>query len=418
MLIFFRAGVLLCSFMAQKMDERNRQMKESVSIHHTGLPPSLLRMFESRPAPPYVEPRRRKKPLLPYTGVAEYVQYFSEGNAESQDVNNLDEDAKGRGKHGERLFVNPEFGLQCSIDGLTRLERMVAAKREKGKKNEAVNEENAEAWDPAKDPNVEGDPMKTLFIANLSFDVSERKLRKEFEEYGPINRIRLVHDKFSGKPKGYAFVEFEHTSDMKEAYKMANGQRIEGRRCLVDIERGRTVPDWKPKKLGGGKGGSSRNTMLPKDPQRQRLLKIVYDALDIEPLPYTAAAPVRDTGREMRDSRDSRYRERSHYRDEYQPSRRDRSYRDRYDRDSYRGHRSRSRDRSRDRSRRRSHSHERYDRNPYSGRKRERSFQGNDTYAEIPPPESLGGPPAPDLDEPEEGEVGYVPDSKRTREEQ
>ena len=45
---------------------------------------------------------------------------------------------------------------------------------------------------------LQGDPFKTLFVGRLSFDVTERKLRREFEEYGPIKSIRLVHDKNSG----------------------------------------------------------------------------------------------------------------------------------------------------------------------------------------------------------------------------
>lgn len=44
----------------------------------------------------------------------------------------------------------------------------------------------------------QGDPFKTLFVSRLSYDVTERKLKREFEEYGPIKRIRLVHDKNSG----------------------------------------------------------------------------------------------------------------------------------------------------------------------------------------------------------------------------
>ena len=45
---------------------------------------------------------------------------------------------------------------------------------------------------------AQGDPFKTLFVARISYDVTEKKLRKEFEEYGPIKRIRLVHDKNTG----------------------------------------------------------------------------------------------------------------------------------------------------------------------------------------------------------------------------
>ena len=45
---------------------------------------------------------------------------------------------------------------------------------------------------------MQGDAFKTLFVSRISFDVTEKKLRKEFEEYGPIKRIRLVHDKNTG----------------------------------------------------------------------------------------------------------------------------------------------------------------------------------------------------------------------------
>ena len=46
---------------------------------------------------------------------------------------------------------------------------------------------------------VQADPFKTLFVARLSFDVTERKLAREFEEFGPLKNIRLVHDKNSGE---------------------------------------------------------------------------------------------------------------------------------------------------------------------------------------------------------------------------
>ncbi len=48
----------------------------------------------------------------------------------------------------------------------------------------------------------------------------------------------------AGKSRGYAFIEYEDKKDMKEAYKTADGRKIEGRRVLVDVERGRTVESW------------------------------------------------------------------------------------------------------------------------------------------------------------------------------
>jgi U1 small nuclear ribonucleoprotein len=69
----------------------------------------------------------------------------------------------------------------------------------------------------------------------------------------------MVEDKNTGKPRGYAFIEFEHERDMKTAYKHADGRKIDGRRILVDVERGRTVKDWRPRKIGGGLGSSRKN---------------------------------------------------------------------------------------------------------------------------------------------------------------
>jgi U1 small nuclear ribonucleoprotein 70kDa len=78
----------------------------------------------------------------------------------------------------------------------------------------------------------------TLFVGRLSYDTSEKKLRREFEQYGAIKSVKMVLDN-DGKPRGYAFVEFETEKDMTLAYKQADGKKVDGRRILVDVERGR-----------------------------------------------------------------------------------------------------------------------------------------------------------------------------------
>jgi len=94
----------------------------------------------------------------------------------------------------------------------------------------------------------------TLFIGRLAYEVTERKLLREMEAFGPIKDLKIVTHE--GKSRGYAFVEYEHEEDMKRAYRAADGMRIEGREILVDVERGHTVPDWLPRRLGGGLGGT------------------------------------------------------------------------------------------------------------------------------------------------------------------
>ncbi|CAJ1965722.1 unnamed protein product [Cylindrotheca closterium] len=95
----------------------------------------------------------------------------------------------------------------------------------------------------------------TLFIGRLAFEVTERKLLREMETFGPVKDLKLVRDK-AGKSKGYGFVEYENEDDMKRAYRGADGMKIEGRYIVVDVERGHTVPSWLPRRLGGGLGGT------------------------------------------------------------------------------------------------------------------------------------------------------------------
>lgn len=71
--------------------------------------------------------------------------------------------------------------------------------------------------------------------------------------YGPIKTVKIIKD-INGKSRGYGFIEFEHKSDFKNAYKRAEKRRIDDKRIMVDYERGRTVKDFKPRRLGGGKG--------------------------------------------------------------------------------------------------------------------------------------------------------------------
>lgn len=51
-------------------------------------------------------------------------------------------------------------------------------------------------------------------MARVAFDTSDRRIKREFEEYGPVKKVTLVKDK-EGKSRGYAFIEFEKEKDMR-----------------------------------------------------------------------------------------------------------------------------------------------------------------------------------------------------------
>lgn len=97
----------------------------------------------------------------------------------------------------------------------------------------------------------------TLFIGRLAYEVTERKLLRVMEEFGPIVDLHIIKRRDDpSKSCGYAFVQYELEDDMKRAYRAMDGVKIEGREIVVDVERGHTVPDFLPRRLGGGLGGT------------------------------------------------------------------------------------------------------------------------------------------------------------------
>lgn len=278
------------------------------------LPPNLLALFNPRDPIRYLPPTGKlpyEKKNRGYVGVADFVKFF--------------EDPKD---------------TPPPVKGESREERKDRRKKERAEQVAYKLEQEIALWNPLNMRNGTNDAFKTLFVARVNYDTSESKLRREFEVYGPIRKITLVHDTSSGKPKGYAFIEYEHERDMHAAYKKADGKKIDGRRVLVDVERGRTVKGWLPRRLGGGLGGTRRGG---------------------------ADVNLKHSGREDNERERERYRlEREGSRDRRKVSitdvdrDRDRDRGDRGDRAERRRHRSRSRSREkRRRSRSRSREHRR-----------------------------------------------------------
>ncbi|CAL1279461.1 unnamed protein product [Larinioides sclopetarius] len=195
------------------------------------LPPNLLALFKPREPIPYLPPVDKlpfEKRTSGYTGLAEFVQNF------------------------EDPATTP-----APVKIKTREERRAEKRQQKAEATAYKLEQDIALWSPQRNPNATVDPYKTLFVARINYDTSEAKLRREFEIYGPIKKIVMTHD-LNRKPRGYAFIEYERERDMHSAYKHADGKKIEGKRVLVDVEKGRTVKGWLPRRLGGGLGGTRR----------------------------------------------------------------------------------------------------------------------------------------------------------------
>eukprot|EP00770_Monocercomonoides_exilis_P004698 MONOS_4676.1-p1 / transcript=MONOS_4676.1 / gene=MONOS_4676 / organism=Monocercomonoides_exilis_PA203 / gene_product=U1 small nuclear ribonucleoprotein 70 kDa / transcript_product=U1 small nuclear ribonucleoprotein 70 kDa / location=Mono_scaffold00126:106310-106974(-) / protein_length=183 / sequence_SO=supercontig / SO=protein_coding / is_pseudo=false len=154
------------------------------------------------------------------------------------------------------------------------LERRIRIMKERKEIQEAKIEEEKQDWDPSLDSNATPDPSKTIFVARLDYQVTEGLLRRAFSIFGEVTHVRIVKDK-KGKPRGYAFVQFRDRGSYDRAFRDGDGMQVGNRRVLVDAEKGRLNPRWKPRRFGGGKG----STRIARDPVTE--IVFGYDLLII-----------------------------------------------------------------------------------------------------------------------------------------
>jgi RNA recognition motif-containing protein len=67
-----------------------------------------------------------------------------------------------------------------------------------------------------------------IYVGNLSFSISDETLTKLFSEFGTIESAKVIKDRFTGRSKGFGFVEMPDNSEADKAIKALNGNRIGG----------------------------------------------------------------------------------------------------------------------------------------------------------------------------------------------
>lgn len=91
--------------------------------------------------------------------------------------------------------------------------------------------------------------MKNIFVGNLDFAATESSIRTLFEAHGKVDRVSLVTDRDTGRPRGFAFVEMSDSAEADRAIAALNGTELGGRNLNINEAR--------PKgEGGGGRGGS------------------------------------------------------------------------------------------------------------------------------------------------------------------
>lgn len=89
-----------------------------------------------------------------------------------------------------------------------------------------------------------------LFVGNLSFQATEEDLRELFQQAGTVETVRIITDQFTGRPRGFGFVEMATPEEAEQAVRQLNGRELDGRQLKVEMA--------KPKGSGAGAGGGYR----------------------------------------------------------------------------------------------------------------------------------------------------------------
>ena len=91
-----------------------------------------------------------------------------------------------------------------------------------------------------------------LFVGNLAYQTMENDLQEYFSQAGVVSSVNLMLDKFTGKSRGFAFIEFSSQDEANKAVEMFHNKEFQGRALTVNIARPR-------EERGGGGGGGFRD---------------------------------------------------------------------------------------------------------------------------------------------------------------
>jgi len=94
-----------------------------------------------------------------------------------------------------------------------------------------------------------------IYVGNLSYDVTEEELRQEFSAFGEVESVSIITDKYSGRPKGFGFIEMPSVSEGQAAITGLNGKELKERTLNVNTARPRT--DNRGGGSYGDRGGGS-----------------------------------------------------------------------------------------------------------------------------------------------------------------
>ncbi len=95
-----------------------------------------------------------------------------------------------------------------------------------------------------------------IFVGSLPFSIEEADLRESFEAYGAVDSVKIITDKFTGRSKGFGFVEMPSDEEAQKAIDELNGATVQGRAIVVN--KSEPKPEGERRSFNNSRGGDSR----------------------------------------------------------------------------------------------------------------------------------------------------------------
>ena len=100
-----------------------------------------------------------------------------------------------------------------------------------------------------------------IFVGSLPFSIEEADLKGFFEDYGTVVSVKIITDKFTGRSKGFGFVEMPNDAEAQKAIDELNGGTVEGRTIVVNKSEPKPEGERRSfdRNAGGNRGGYNRD---------------------------------------------------------------------------------------------------------------------------------------------------------------
>ena len=97
--------------------------------------------------------------------------------------------------------------------------------------------------------------LMNIFVGSLPFSLEEADLRESFEAYGTVDSVKIINDKFTGRSKGFGFVEMPNDEEAEQAIKELNGAMVSNRAIVVN--KSEPKPEGERRSFNNNRGGGN-----------------------------------------------------------------------------------------------------------------------------------------------------------------